>query len=42
MREQKYENRLAVFASGSGSNFQSIINAVEDEVLNADISLISM
>ena len=33
-------SRLAVFASGSGSNFQSLINAVEDKILDADISLL--
>lgn len=33
-------SRLAVFASGSGSNFQSLINAVEDKILDANISLL--
>ncbi|MDM5153105.1 phosphoribosylglycinamide formyltransferase [Bacillus sp. DX1.1] len=33
-------SRLAVFASGSGSNFQALINAVEEKRLDADISLL--
>ncbi|PED06724.1 phosphoribosylglycinamide formyltransferase [Bacillus pseudomycoides] len=32
--------RLAVFASGSGSNFQALINAVEEKRLHAEISLL--
>ncbi len=35
-------SRLAVFASGSGSNFQSLVNAVEEKRLGAEISFISM
>ncbi|CAM4305040.1 phosphoribosylglycinamide formyltransferase [Bacillus manliponensis] len=33
-------SRLAVFASGSGSNFQAFINAVEARSLDAEISLL--
>ncbi|MFJ8529352.1 phosphoribosylglycinamide formyltransferase [Bacillus sp. NPDC094106] len=33
-------SRLAVFASGSGSNFQALIDAVEEKRLQADISLL--
>jgi len=33
-------SRLAVFASGSGSNFQSLVNAVEEKRLDAEISLL--
>ncbi|MBC6971789.1 phosphoribosylglycinamide formyltransferase [Bacillus sp. Xin] len=33
-------SRLAVFASGSGSNFQALMNAVEEKSLQADISLL--
>ena len=32
--------RIAVFASGSGSNFQAIADAVENETLMADIQLL--
>ncbi|MET3319277.1 UNVERIFIED_ORG: phosphoribosylglycinamide formyltransferase-1 [Peribacillus simplex] len=32
--------RLAVFASGNGSNFQSIADAIKDGVLNAEICLV--
>ena len=30
-------SKIAVFASGSGSNFQSLINAVEEKTSDADI-----
>lgn len=33
-------NRLAIFASGSGSNFQAFVNAVEENRLHAEISLL--
>lgn len=33
-------SRLAVFASGSGSNFQALIDAVEEKRLQADINLL--
>ncbi|MDF9505388.1 phosphoribosylglycinamide formyltransferase [Bacillus cereus] len=33
-------SRLAVFASGSGSNFQSLVNAVEEKRLDGEISLL--
>lgn len=33
-------SRLAVFASGSGSNFQALLNAVEGNRLDADLSLL--
>ncbi|EFK97354.1 protein containing Formyl transferase, N-terminal domain, partial [sediment metagenome] len=32
--------RLAVFASGGGSNFQSIIDKVRDKSLRAEIALL--
>lgn len=33
-------NRLAVFASGTGSNFQAIIDAIEDGVLDAQVCVL--
>lgn len=33
-------NILAIFASGSGSNFQAFVNAVEENRLHAEISLL--
>ncbi|WP_242144305.1 MULTISPECIES: phosphoribosylglycinamide formyltransferase [unclassified Bacillus cereus group] len=33
-------SRVAVFASGSGSNFQAFVNAVEENRLHAEISLL--
>ncbi|MBY6038246.1 phosphoribosylglycinamide formyltransferase [Fictibacillus nanhaiensis] len=33
-------NKIAVFASGSGSNFQAILDAVEEGLLQADIQLL--
>jgi len=33
-------NRIAVFASGNGSNFQSLVDAVESGALQADIQLL--
>ena len=32
--------KIAVFASGFGSNFQAIIEAVKQQTLNADIALL--
>lgn len=33
-------NRLAVFASGSGTNFQAIVDAVKNKILNISVSLL--
>jgi phosphoribosylglycinamide formyltransferase-1 len=37
---EKSRRKIAVFASGSGSNFQAIADAVSDGVLEADVALL--
>ena len=40
--EESFMKKIAVFASGSGTNFQAIIDAIKEGALEAQIGLLSL